>query len=518
MPARGWLSRMLLVTVAMLVAAAAVLWLFAASFLGSDAVRSRMERELSSRLGQPVSIGAVSGSLLPRLAIDLHDVSMGEPVSARFTRVSIVTGLAVLWTREIVDAEFVVSDGEVREPWALPVPMAGTRVPGADGAPVVIRSIRRLALHDIRLESADQVLTLDLDSTVSADRLDVSRVAIRSAATRIEGAGAVTSVSRREGTFDLRADPLDLDEVLAVMAAFGGSDSAAARGSAAGGADVQPNLRVALTAPSGRLSGHEFSDLSATIHAGGPRLVMSPLTFGIFGGRYEGTVEVDTAGATPDLRLQGDLAGMDVGRLLALAGAPGGMTGRLDGRVDMRASAATGSTATAGGAAAGLQTARGMTAVTVREGHIPGLHMVREVILAFGRPSDELPASSGSPFSRLTATFTLRDGVARTDDLLLASPDFDMHARGSLGVDTGALDLHAEVALSRELTVQAGTDLRRFAEEDGRVLLPARITGTAGSPRIAPDVRAATSRALQNELRRRIVPLFRDLVQPPSER
>jgi hypothetical protein len=73
MPARRWMSRMLLGTVAMIGAAAAALWLFAAAVLGSDAVRARLEQQISSRLGQPVAIGRVSGSVLPRLAVERHD-------------------------------------------------------------------------------------------------------------------------------------------------------------------------------------------------------------------------------------------------------------------------------------------------------------------------------------------------------------------------------------------------------------------------------------------------------------
>jgi hypothetical protein len=62
--------------------------------------------------------------------------------------------------------------------------------------------------------------------------------------------------------------------------------------------------------------------------------------------------------------------------------------------------------------------------------------------------------------------------------------------------------------LSRELTSQAGTDLRRFAQEDGRVVVPAVITGTVAAPGVTIDAAAALKRALQNEMQRRIKGLF----------
>ncbi len=64
--------------------------------------------------------------------------------------------------------------------------------------------------------------------------------------------------------------------------------------------------------------------------------------------------------------------------------------------------------------------------------------------------------------------------------------------------------MHANVMLSRELTAQAGTDLRRYAQEDGRVVVPATITGTLAAPAVSIDVAAAVNRALQNEAKRKL--------------
>jgi hypothetical protein len=60
------------------------------------------------------------------------------------------------------------------------------------------------------------------------------------------------------------------------------------------------------------------------------------------------------------------------------------------------------------------------------------------------------------------------------------------------------------VRLSPELTAQAGTDLRRYAQEGGRVVVPATVSGTLGRPIVMIDVAAAGKRALGNELKRRI--------------
>jgi hypothetical protein len=85
----------------------------------------------------------------------------------------------------------------------------------------------------------------------------------------------------------------------------------------------------------------------------------------------------------------------------------------------------------------------------------------------------------------------------------MTSRDFDMVGRASVAIPGGALDADAQVILSEELTAQAGTDLRRYAQEDGRVILPARIGGSINDPSVTLDLSAAARRALENELKRK---------------
>ena len=73
--------------------------------------------------------------------------------------------------------------------------------------------------------------------------------------------------------------------------------------------------------------------------------------------------------------------------------------------------------------------------------------------------------------------------------------------------------MRADVRLSRELTAQAGTDLRRYAQEDGRVVVPATISGTIAQPTVFIDIAAAVNRALQNELKRKLNDLFKKIIR-----
>ena len=94
----------LLIALAVLVVLAAVLYFAAARILGSDLVRSTLEQQLSTALGQPVKIGAASAAIYPRVAVDLHAVAIGDPVSVNVGRIRVVTGLRPLLSRFVEDA------------------------------------------------------------------------------------------------------------------------------------------------------------------------------------------------------------------------------------------------------------------------------------------------------------------------------------------------------------------------------------------------------------------------------
>src|SRR6266571_1533140 len=70
-----WRRAMLVAAAALLVLGGGVL-LVARHLLGSDLVRSQIEQQLASRLGQPVHIGSAEASVFPRIGIALRDVTI----------------------------------------------------------------------------------------------------------------------------------------------------------------------------------------------------------------------------------------------------------------------------------------------------------------------------------------------------------------------------------------------------------------------------------------------------------
>jgi hypothetical protein len=493
----------LVIALAVLLVLAGVLYFAAARILGSDLVRSTLEQQLSASLGQPVRIGAASAAIYPRVAVDLHSVAIGEPVSVTVTRMRVVTGLRPLLSRRVEDAEVILSDGELRLPVAFDLIPASTGAPSpGQASALTIVSVRTIEVRRLSLVAGAQKWLMDAASRVEGDRLDVGRLSAQSAVTRFRGSGVLTSIARTEGEFTVAADPLDLDELIV----FGSALSRPAANTSSTPAAQPPSpmrVTVKVAAPSGRFAAQPFRDLATTATLTAGAFSLSPLAVSALGGRFDGRIDADTRKSVPLLRLNGRIDGLDIVEAMKVAGSEGGITGRLGGTVSLSAAGTE--------SAALLRSARGSMAAAITNGTMPRLDLVRPIVLAFGKPSGAPPPGSGSGFSRLGGTFALANGVVSSRDLAMAARDFDLTGQGSVDLAGGALSARGDVVLSQELTAQAGVDLRRYAQQDGRVVVPAAISGTLQQPSVALDVVAATRRALENELERRARGFFDDL-------
>jgi len=495
------MRRALLIVAILVLLLAGGLYFAATRVLTSDYARTTLEQQLSAAIGQPVRIGSLSAAIYPRVAVDLDNVAIGTPATVTLAQVRLVTGLRALFSRTISDAQVIVRNSRLTLPFPVSfVPTNTAPNPASAGTGLTIESIRVIALENVELVAPSRAIRVDLRGSLAGDRFNIERLAMRGRPSKIDGKGTITSVSRLEGNIEAKADPLDLDELMTIASAFTSTSGGTSekRGSA-----TPMRLTVALTATNGQFATYTFSDVSTTIQLGTGTVSLSPLAMRSFGGNFNGSLNVDTRGSVPQLRLSGRVDGLDVASLMKANGTAGGITGTLGGTVTLSASGSDATTV--------LQTAHGTIAAAIVNGTIEHLDLVRTVVLAFGKPSGVPPEGSGSAFTRLGGTFALANRTVTCDNLSLTSRDFDVNGRTKLQLSSGALDAHGDVALSPELTAQAGTDLRRYAQQDGRVIVPAIVAGTIDRPRVSVDVQAAAGRAFQNEIQRRTKSIFEGL-------
>jgi hypothetical protein len=486
-----------LIVAAVLVAGVAGLALAVRVLLGGDRIRQAVESQASAALGRPVSIRTAVPRLLPRVGLELSGIAVGAEREVTIDRARLTTGFRALLRGRVEDGEISVEQSRIDLRWALgllgAVAASGEQTTTAAPTALTIESIGTIALRDVTLVAGSRELLVDLDSSLTGhDRFVVRRMHGRSDGSDLVVSGELSSVARRAGTFTVDADPLDLDGLMAFLAAAtpAGStptaSSTATSARPAAGAPLQ--LDISVRARKGRALGAAFTNLETTSRMRGAALVLEGLKMEVFGGRFAGSAGFDGTSGRYDWR--GTFENLDVPSLVAFAGSPGSMTGRLAGSAALSATGADPLEA--------ITRARGTARVAITDGRIPGLEIVRSVVLAFGKPTGVRPAGSGEVFTRLAASLTIARQVLSTSDLTLASRDFDMSGKGTLSLASQAVDLHADVMLSRELSAQAGRDLYRLAREGERIVLPARITGTVGSPTVFVDVQSALQRAIRN--------------------
>jgi hypothetical protein len=491
------LRRILLLGSVLIVVLVVGVVLVARGRIGSDTVRRTLEAQLSARAGEPVAIASLSASFFPRVVLDLHGVSIGQPARATVNEISIATGLRGLLSKRVEEAEVILANS--RMPVEMVFGIAGAAAADGtsdtSGSGLTIVSIRTLAFRHVELVAGPRSLIVDLESALDGDRLEVGRLVAQSEGTRLEARGGLTSIAKREGRFTATAGRLNLDELIALGSALSNAGPPAAETRAA--SKPSPlDLQLELTAPGGELGGYGFQALTSTLRLTSQQVLLQPLHFGIFAGEFEGQLRVLTSASVPDIMLDGQVDHIDVARLLREVRGSSPMSGTMSGRVSLASRGASSEDV--------LRAAHGSGRVTIADGAIPGLEMVRPIVLAFGKPSGAPASGSGSQFTRLQGNFALASQALRMPDIAFASRDFDMAGNAVVQFPPGALDVHANVVLSPELTEQAGTDLRRYAQEDGRVVIPATITGTLAQPSVSLDVAAAVNRALQNEVKRKV--------------
>ena len=464
-------------------------------FFSGDGLRRAIEQQATSWLGQPVTIGRARAGIFPRTSIRLGDVRVGNPARLTLADVDVSTDFRELLSRRIQDATVTVSNSRIELPLPSIVPVggdtSGAAAPSDSGAgSVEIVSVRTIALDDIVIVSRGKEVRLSAESSLAGNRLTLRSFSARSGMTRLDADGEIDLAPSIDARVKVKANKLDVDELLALADAF----TPPQQSTGASRPSAPAKISAKVSAETATAGGVEVRQFATDLEVNGDRVALAPLTFQLFGGRYQGSVNAQLGKALA-LTIKSRLQDLDVAQLAAFGGSPNSISGTMTG-----AGTFSGSGADVAGV---LRSARGMGTATISDGTIQRLNLVRTVVLFFGRPASDSQEGSDR-FERIDADFSLANRVFRADALSMRSRDADIVGSGTLDIDSQALDGRLDLSLSEELSKQAGTDLVRFTREGNRVVLPARLGGTIASPRVTIDAAAAAKRGLRNEVQRRL--------------
>lgn len=234
------------------------------------------------------------------------------------------------------------------------------------------------------------------------------------------------------------------------------------------------NLRIARL----RVKGTDVADVRAAVKAADGRLDVAPFSLRVHGGSVNGRLSADASGNR--VAANGSLAGIQLRRLAGTIGGRAAMEGSANGTFDLAAAGATVNQ---------MKRALGGTVVLdVRDGALVGIDLADLIgtaagfLQSKGRQTGALDENKRTPFSQLSASVRIKEGVATNDDLKARSPQFDIAGSGRMDVVTTELDYTLRAQVLPGPAADTGP-LRSVAG----VTVPVRISGPVERPSYAVD-------------------------------
>lgn len=498
----------------------AVIVLFAGAFfwaksvLTGEKVRATLAAQVEKAIGQPVTIGALDATITPRVSVTLNDVKVGPPGKIAVGRLQVGTDFSALLSRRIEHATLTLTGARIELPLpAFTIASSTEPAPGADTEKPAVElvSIDAIILEDVEVISGGRTLRGDIEVVPQGTTgLDIRRISLGADKTRIDITGAITNFNGPVGALTVKSGALDMDQLLAFVNDFtagaGLADASGTAGAAAptpagsaapAAAPAGMNLALTLETESATMGGLTLDKLAGRATVAGPGLTLDPVSFGIFGGQYQGSLAL-VPGQTLRFRGTSTLSNIDVAQAAAFGGSPDTISGRLSGTLDFSGTGADPATV--------MKTVTGKARVDITDGVIKHLGLVNRVIVATSmRPgslgqaaSAARSGSSDEPFTKLGATLVIANGGVTTNDMMFESKDLVLSAQGAVGLVASTVDLKGRVQLSDELTKQAGSDLVKYTQDQGRVTLPAIVSGSIAAPSVTIDAGDMARRALRN--------------------
>ena len=511
--------RKLAIAAAVACAVAVIGLVFVWQALRGDQVRTAIEQRLSTLLGQPVRIGELGISISPLFSVSAGGLRIGQAnvlaPALSIERIVVRPRIGPLLRRTVIiqDIElrgFVVSllrdaSGRWHVPPVTPAPGSG------EGSGTTIERVR---VVDGRIRIFDETARGEVVGTSSIDDISTTieptpeGLQLASIDGRIGDAGIRGAARTTKGSVALEftADEISDDDLPALLGLLGTerpsflqlADPASITASVAvDRASSRLAGKGTLRAPQVALDPLRIEDVSSTFMIAGDRLQFAPMTFALAGGSHTGSVTMrfDPSRWTIDSRV----SDMNVKAFLdTLTGSAQRLEGTatvaaaLGGRVDQ----------------ALIQSASGRLTLTIVDGVIRNFPMLAAIDRALKLTAQE---QGDTAFERLTGTFDIANGSARTDDLVITARDVRVHARGRIDADR-SLDMRGSAVLSPERSARAISsinELKGMRNAEGQVEVPLTISGSLDAPSFNVDVASILKKGALDEIKRRLRRIIR---------
>jgi len=319
---------------------------------------------------------------------------------------------------------------------------AGTNPQLTGTGRIEIRSAGEFARWSgIALPLGSVLPTLTIEGPFTADRrrLTWPSVAVTLGSDRLEGTLGFRLADGRPGlTGTLAADRLDLSEIVAPIlhakTAGGWSGEPATLARVTSG-----DLDLRLSATEAHIGRLTFEDMATGILVRPGRVEVSVSRAGLNEGTLKGRLALTRAGDVLDLKAQGAVDRVELGRLLASVGQTRWIAGQATGQFHIEGSGVSPYDI--------VRQASGRTSLTVRYGELLGIGLNDVLKRIEKRPLAALMEWRGgrTPFDVAQLNLTIGGGIGEVSDGSLAAPAMRSSLQGQISFVDGAVALRATV-------------------------------------------------------------------------
>ena len=241
------------------------------------------------------------------------------------------------------------------------------------------------------------------------------------------------------------------------------------------------NARGQLTIGEAIFAGMTFSKLRLGINARDGKVRFHPSEASMYGGQYRGDISIDATGQVARVSLDEHVSGIDFAPLFK----DFFETERVSGKGTMNLKL-TGSGKTTDDI---MRTLGGTVDFKVADGALEGADLWYEIRRARAvlrqQPIPERTGPARTPFTALTGSGTMNDGVLTNNDLDVAMQYLKVTGRGTVDIPDEQLDYRLVATVLK--IPREGADTAQM-EELVDAQIPVTVTGALTDPKIRPDI------------------------------
>ena len=347
-----------------------------------------------------------------------------------------------------------------------------------------------------------QVRVPAADLSFSKDAATIDTLTASIGKTTARGRMSLRNFTSPRVDFDLAADRIDVADLQQLVPQSSGkaaakpaaNDSILLRTTGTGQLRVGTIVHEQLTL--------EDVQTAVTLDRGVIRL--DPLTAGLYGGRHRGAITMDTRRTPTSFAVVSRLEKVDANRL---ASATTNLRDVVFGALGSQARLSFGGD----GADAIARSLNGTMSLNLADGRIANVNLTQEIARVAQFITGKTAAERSTRIAGLTGNFNVVNGLATTSDLAASIEGGTLGASGTVNLVDQSLNLRLTAVLGREYSERVGgTSIGGYlstvlANQNGELVIPMIVTGSAQQPRVAPDPQRMADMKLKN-----LLPSLRD--------